>query len=173
MDKGLGPSLSNIHRVMPSIAVDVVTLFSIINLAVPSRYLLSTKESNSTANESKWQYNRSIIYSLNIVSIVNDSFWNKKKQKKRKVELPGLKFTAGEVFRSCQSWTLYHCATKLRQFLLLKFFIKNVSTGKTVVFTLAALFFTLVFILLFIPSQHYREIRYFNWVWWPFYILTY
>ena len=57
MDKGLGPSLSNIHRVMPSIArpasVDVVTLFSIINLAVPSRYLLSTKESNSTANESK------------------------------------------------------------------------------------------------------------------------
>ena len=46
MDKGLGPSLSNIHRVMPSIArpasVDVVTLFSIINLAVPSRYLLST-----------------------------------------------------------------------------------------------------------------------------------
>ena len=46
--------------------------------------------------------------------------------------------------------------------MLLKFFIKNVSTGKTVVFTLAALFFTLVFILLFIPSQHYRDIRYFN-----------
>ena len=86
-----------------------------------------SKESNSTANESKWQYNRSIIYSLNIVSIVNDSFWNKKKQKKRKVELPGLELTAGEVFRSCQSWTLYHCATKLRQFLGLKFLIKNVS----------------------------------------------
>ena len=83
-------------------------------------------------------------------------------KKKRKVELPGLELTAGEVFRSCQSWTLYHCATKLRQFLLLKFFIKNVSTGKTVVFTLAALFFTLVFILLFIPSQHYRDIRYFS-----------
>ena len=82
--------------------------------------------------------------------------------KKRKVELPGLELTAGEVFRSCQSWTLYHCATKLRQFLLLKFFFKNVSTGKTVVFTLAALFFTLVFILLFIPSQHYRDIRYFT-----------
>ena len=47
MDKGLGPSLSNIHRVMPSIArpvsVDVVTLFSIINLAVPSRYSVPTK----------------------------------------------------------------------------------------------------------------------------------
>ena len=84
-----------------------------------------------------------------------------KKKKKRKVELPGLELTAGEVFRSCQSWMLYHCATKLRQFLLLKFFIKNVSTGKTVVFTLAALFFTLVFILLFIPLQHYRDIRYF------------
>ena len=39
------------------------------------------KESNSTANESKWQYNRSIIYSLNIVSIVNDSFWKFKKKK--------------------------------------------------------------------------------------------
>ena len=119
------------------------------------------KESNSTANESKRHYNRSIIYYLNIAPIVNDSFWNSSK-KKRKGELPGLELTAGEVFRSCQSWTLYHCATKLRQFLLLKFFIKNVSTGKTVVFTLAALFFTLVFILLFIPSQHYRDIRYFN-----------
>ena len=85
-----------------------------------------------------------------------------KKRKKRKVELPGLELTAGEVFHSCQSWTIYHCATKLRQFLLLKFFIKNVSTGKTVVFTLAALFFTLVFILLFIPLQHYRDIRYFK-----------
>ena len=50
-----------------------------------------------------------------------------KKRKKRKVELPGLELTAGDVFRSCQSWTLYHCATKLRQFLGLKFLIKNVS----------------------------------------------
>ena len=32
------------------------------------------KESNSTANESKRQFNRSIIYYLNIVPIVNDSF---------------------------------------------------------------------------------------------------
>ena len=40
--------------------------------------------------------------------------------KKRKVELPGLELTAGEVFRSCQSWMLYHCATKLRQLLWLK-----------------------------------------------------
>ena len=41
-------------------------------------------------------------------------------KKKRKVELPGLELTAGEVFRSCQSWTLYHYATKLGQYLKLK-----------------------------------------------------
>ena len=37
------------------------------------------KESNSTANGSKRQFNRSIIYYLNIVPIVNDSFWNSSK----------------------------------------------------------------------------------------------
>ena len=57
--------------------------------------LFITKESNSTANEGKRQFNRSIIYYLNIVPIVNDSFWNssqnfwngkqlKKKEKKEK-----------------------------------------------------------------------------------------
>ena len=85
------------------------------------------KESNSTANESKQHYNRSIIYYLNIAPIVNDSFWNSSKKKERKVELPGLELTAGEVFRSCQSWTLYHCATKLRHLFWLKFLFKNVS----------------------------------------------
>ena len=84
------------------------------------------KESNSTANESKRHYNRSIIYYLNIAPIVNDSFWNSSKRK-RKVELPGLELTAGEVFHSCQSCTLYHYATKLRHLLQLKFLIKNVS----------------------------------------------
>ena len=48
-------------------------------------------------------------------------------KKKRKVELPGLELTAGEVFRSCQSWTLYHCATKPRHLEWLKFEFKNVS----------------------------------------------
>ena len=38
-----------------------------------------SKESNSTANESKRQFNRSIIYYLNIVPVVNDSFWNSSK----------------------------------------------------------------------------------------------
>ena len=84
--------------------------------------LYKTKESYSTANEGKRQFNRSIIYYLNIVPIVNDSFWNS--FWKKKVELPGLELTAGEVFRSCQSWTLYHCATKLRQFLGLKFSLR-------------------------------------------------
>ena len=42
------------------------------------------KESNSTANESKRHYNRSIIYYLNIAPIVNDSFWNSSKKKKEK-----------------------------------------------------------------------------------------
>ena len=37
---------------------------------------IDAKESNSTANESKRHYNRSIIYYLNIAPIVNDSFWN-------------------------------------------------------------------------------------------------
>ena len=41
------------------------------------------KESNSTANESKRHYNRSIIYYLNIAPIVNDSFWNSSKKKKK------------------------------------------------------------------------------------------
>ena len=42
------------------------------------------KESNSTANESKRHYNRSIIYYLSIAPIVNDSFWNSSKKKKKK-----------------------------------------------------------------------------------------
>ena len=46
-------------------------LFLVTNV-VSSRL---TKESNSTANESKRHYNRSIIYYLNIAPIVNDSFW--------------------------------------------------------------------------------------------------
>ena len=60
------------------------------------------------------------------------------------------------------SWTLYHCTTKLRQFLQLKFLIKNVSTGKTVVYTIVTVFFTLVLLLSFSLSQHCCDIRYFN-----------
>ena len=45
--------------------------------------ILESKESNSTANESKRHYNRSIIYYLNIAPIVNDSFWNSSKKKKK------------------------------------------------------------------------------------------
>ena len=89
-------------------------------------------------------------------------FLDQKKTKKRKVELPGLELTAGEVFRSCQSWTLYHCATKLRQFLQLKFLNKNVSTGKTVVYTIVTVFFALVLLLSFSLSQHCCDIRYFT-----------
>ena len=40
------------------------------------------KDSYSTANEDKRQFNRFIIYCLNIVPMVNDSFWAKKKVKK-------------------------------------------------------------------------------------------
>ena len=39
------------------------------------------KESYSTANEGKRQFNRSIIYYLKIVPIVNDSFLKFKKKK--------------------------------------------------------------------------------------------
>ena len=42
-----------------------------------------SKESNSTANEGKRHYNRSIIYYLNIAPIVNDSFWKSSKKKKK------------------------------------------------------------------------------------------
>ena len=45
------------------------------------------KESYSTANEGKRQFNRLIIYYLNIVPMVNDSFCRvneKKKEKKPK-----------------------------------------------------------------------------------------
>ena len=52
-------------------------------LSVIGPQLSMSKESNSTANESKRQYNRSIIYYLNIASIVNDSFFQKKKMKKK------------------------------------------------------------------------------------------
>ena len=41
---------------------------------------ISCKESNSTANEGKRQFNISIIYYLNIVPIVNDSFWQNYKK---------------------------------------------------------------------------------------------
>ena len=88
--------------------------------------------------------------------------FEKKKKKKRKVELQGLELTAGEVFRSCQSWMLYHCATKLRHFLQHKFLIKNASTGKTVVYTILTVFFTLILPLSFSLSQHCWDIRYFS-----------
>ena len=42
-----------------------------------------SKESNSTANEGKRHFNRFIIYYLNIVPILNDSFWNSSKKKKK------------------------------------------------------------------------------------------
>ena len=42
-----------------------------------------SKESNSTANEGKRQFNRFIIYYLNIVPIVNDSSKPLKKKEKR------------------------------------------------------------------------------------------
>ena len=125
---------------------------------------VTIKDSYSRVNESKQQLNSFIIYDLDSIARVNERKKKKKKvklTKKRKVELPGLELTAGEVFRSCQSWTLYHCATKLRQFLLLKFFIKNVSTGKTVVYTIVTVFFTLVLLLSFSLSQHCCDIRYF------------
>ena len=40
----------------------------------PTLTSVTSKESNSTANEGKRQFNRSNIYYLNIVPIVNDSF---------------------------------------------------------------------------------------------------
>ena len=144
---------------LPSFAVELDSLFSNCTNVLP------TKESNSTANESKRQFNRSIIYYLNIVPIVNDSFWNsfwKKKEKKRKVELPGLELTAGEVFRSCQSWMLYHCATKLRHLLwqIIMNINKFLSFNKlSVVLTIAILSFTLVLKPSFSLSQQYRNSR--------------
>ena len=42
-----------------------------------------SKESNSTANEGKWQFNRFIIYYLNIVPMANDNFWKVKKMWKK------------------------------------------------------------------------------------------
>ena len=88
------------------------------------------KESYSRVNGSKQQLSSFIIYDLDSIARVNERKKKKKKvklTKKRKVELPGLELTAGEVFRSCQSWTLYHYATKLRHLLQLKFLVKNVS----------------------------------------------
>ena len=43
----------------------------------------TNKESYSTANESKRQFNRFIIYYLNIVPMVNDNFWRVKKMWKK------------------------------------------------------------------------------------------
>ena len=89
-----------------------------------------SKESYSRVNGSKQQLSSFIIYDLDSIARVNERKKKKKKvklTKKRKVELPGLELTAGEVFRSCQSWTLYHCATKLRHLIRLKFLFKNVS----------------------------------------------
>ena len=130
------------------------------NLKIPN---LETKESNSTANESKRQFNRSIIYYLNIVPVVNDSFWNSSKKfgmvnysqkKKRTVELPGLELTAGEVLCLCQSWMLY----------LLWQIIMNINkflsfNKLSVVLTIAILSFTLVLKPSFSLSQQYRNSR--------------
>ena len=44
----------------------------------------------------------------------------------------------------------------------LKFLIKNVSTGKTVVYTIVTVFFTLALLLSFSLSQHCCDIRYFT-----------
>ena len=49
-----------------------------------------------------------------------------------------------------------------QKFLLLKLFIKIVSTGKTVVYTIVTVFFTLILLLSFSLSQHCCDIRYFN-----------
>ena len=65
------------------------------------------KESYSRVNGSKQQLSSFIIYDLDSIARVNERKKKKKKsefnKKKRKVELPGLELTAGEVFRSCQS----------------------------------------------------------------------
>ena len=67
-----------------SVAIEVLDRVPIGNfLGQIICFYVNTKESNSTANESKQQFNRSIIYYLNIVPIVNDSFWGKKKKKKK------------------------------------------------------------------------------------------
>ena len=58
--------------------------------------MVTAKESNSTANESKRQFNRSIIYYLNIVPIVNDSFWKFKKNVCEKNVQPRLELTPFE-----------------------------------------------------------------------------
>ena len=46
-----------------------------------------SKDSYSAANESKRQFNRFIIYCLNIVPMVNDSFSAKKKKEKKNVKM--------------------------------------------------------------------------------------
>ena len=75
--------------------------------------ILMNKESNSTANESKWQFNRSIIYYLNVVPIVNDSFWMlnyKKVKKKTKNAQPRLELAPFE--RPIVVWCPNHWSTK-------------------------------------------------------------
>ena len=59
-----------------SFSQDIVGQIEMIEFTVSLRSYCVTKESNSIANESKRHFNRSIIYYLNIVPIVNDSFWN-------------------------------------------------------------------------------------------------
>ena len=78
--------------------------------------ILMNKESNSTANESKWQFNRSIIFNLDSIVRVNDkkissflgNFFKKIKRRRR-----GSNFCArGSVL--LMSRMLYHYATELR-----------------------------------------------------------
>ena len=126
---------------------------------------LLTKESYSRVNGSKQQLSSFIIYDLDSIARVNERKKKKKKvklTKKRKVELPGLELTAGEVFRSCQSWMLYHCATKLRHLLwqIIMNINKFLSFNKlSVVLTIAILSCTLVLKPSFSLSQQYRNSR--------------
>ena len=59
----------------------LLTYFFLLTFYMKRPYIPLTKESSSTTNEGKRQFNRSIVYFLNIVPIVNDSFWKFKKKK--------------------------------------------------------------------------------------------
>ena len=127
--------------------------------------MYSAKDSYSRVNESKQQLNSFIIYDLDSIARVNERKKKKKKvklTKKRKVELPGLELTAGEMFRACQSWMLYHCATKLRHLIwqIIMNINKFLSFNKlSVVLTIAILSFTLVLKPSFSLSQQYCNSR--------------
>ena len=125
-----------------------------------NKKISSTKESYTRVKESKQQSKQFITYDLDSNARVNDSTFLDKKSKKLKSTAKA-RTSVREVSCSCLTWVLYHYATELRHLneVKLQNYLVTIFIKLTVVYTIATVFFTLVFPLSFSLSQHCCHIR--------------